>query len=91
MLLLEIFLYLVLGTFSGVLAGLFGIGGGIVIIPTFFYVFSFLGFPSEILSHMVLGSSLELLFLAPFLLLFHIVTGGLLTGSCLRRLPQASV
>ena len=56
--LLEIFLYLVLGTFSGVLAGLFGIGGGIVIIPTFFYVFSFLGFPSEILSHMVLGSSL---------------------------------
>ena len=56
--LLEIFLYLILGTFSGVLAGLFGIGGGIVIIPTFFYIFSFLGFPSEILSHMVLGSSL---------------------------------
>ena len=28
--LLEIFLYLILGIFSGVLAGLFGIGGGIV-------------------------------------------------------------
>ena len=55
---LEILLYFLLGTFSGVLAGLFGIGGGIIIIPTFFYVFSYLGFPQEILSHMVLGSSL---------------------------------
>ena len=55
---LEILLYFLLGTFSGVLAGLFGIGGGIIIIPTFFYVFSFLGFADEILSHMVLGSSL---------------------------------
>lgn len=58
MALLEIFLYLLLGTFSGVLAGLFGIGGGIIIIPTFYYIFTFLGFPNEILSHMVLGSSL---------------------------------
>jgi uncharacterized membrane protein YfcA len=55
---LEILLYFLLGTFSGVLAGLFGIGGGIIIIPTFFYIFSYLGFVEEILSHMVLGSSL---------------------------------
>ena len=55
---MEIFLYFLLGTFSGVLAGLFGIGGGIIIIPTFFFIFSYLGFPNEILSHMVLGSSL---------------------------------
>jgi uncharacterized membrane protein YfcA len=55
---LEILLYFLLGSFSGVLAGLFGIGGGIIIIPTFFYIFAYLGFPEEILSHMVLGSSL---------------------------------
>ena len=47
-----------LGTFSGVLAGLFGIGGGIIIIPTFFFIFSYLGFEDSILAHMVLGSSL---------------------------------
>jgi uncharacterized membrane protein YfcA len=47
-----------LGSFSGILAGLFGIGGGIIIIPGFFYIFAYLGFPYEILSHMVLGSSL---------------------------------
>ena len=55
---MEIFLYFLLGTFSGVLAGLFGIGGGIIIIPTFFFIFSFLGFAEGILAHMVLGSSL---------------------------------
>ena len=55
---MEIFLYFLLGTFSGVLAGLFGIGGGIIIIPTFFFIFSYLGFANAILSHMVLGSSL---------------------------------
>ena len=55
---MEIFLYFLLGTFSGVLAGLFGIGGGIIIIPTYFFIFSYLGFADEILSHMVLGSSL---------------------------------
>ena len=47
-----------LGSFSGILAGLFGIGGGIIIIPAFFYIFAYLGFSDEILSHMVLGSSL---------------------------------
>jgi len=47
-----------LGTFSGVLAGLFGIGGGIIIIPTFFLIFTYLGFAEGILAHMVLGSSL---------------------------------
>ena len=55
---MEILLYFLLGTFSGILAGLFGIGGGIIIIPTFFYIFSYLQFPDQILSHMVLGSSL---------------------------------
>ena len=55
---MEIFLYFLLGTFSGVLAGLFGIGGGIIIIPTYFFIFSYLGFADAILSHMVLGSSL---------------------------------
>ena len=55
---MEILLYFLLGSFSGVLAGLFGIGGGIIIIPSFFYIFDYLGFPEEILSHMVLGSSL---------------------------------
>ena len=56
---LELFLYLLLGTFSGYLAGLFGIGGGIIIIPVFFYIFTYIvGVPEEVLAHIVLGTSL---------------------------------
>tara|TARA_B100001013_G_scaffold343709_1_gene272016 strand:+ start:1184 stop:2023 length:840 start_codon:yes stop_codon:yes gene_type:complete len=55
---LELFLYLLLGTFSGILAGLFGIGGGIIIIPSLFYIFKLLDFPEEYLSQMVIATSL---------------------------------
>ena len=55
---IDLFLYLLLGTCSGILAGLFGIGGGIIVIPVFFYIFSSMGVSQDILSHMVLGTSL---------------------------------
>ena len=55
---IDLFLYLLLGTCSGILAGLFGIGGGIIVIPAFFYIFSSMGVSQDILSHMVLGTSL---------------------------------
>ena len=55
---IEIILYLILGSVSGILAGLFGIGGGIVIIPALFYIFEYLDIPTIITSHLVLGTSL---------------------------------
>lgn len=57
--LVELILYFLLGIFSGILAGLFGIGGGIIIIPVFFAIFkNMVGVPEEALAHTVLGSSL---------------------------------
>ena len=57
--LIELFLYFLLGIFSGILAGLFGIGGGIIIIPVFFAIFkNIVGVPVDALAHTVLGSSL---------------------------------
>ena len=56
---LELFLFFLLGIFSGILAGLFGIGGGIIIIPVFFSIFkNLVGIPEESLAHTVLGTSL---------------------------------
>lgn len=55
---LELFFYILLGIFSGFLAGLFGIGGGVIIIPSFFFIFRWLGFPEEALTQIVLGTSL---------------------------------
>lgn len=49
---------LVLGAFAGVLAGLLGVGGGIILVPAFFYVFSALGFDSPQLMQMCLATSL---------------------------------
>ena len=51
-------LLLALGAFAGVLAGLLGVGGGIVLVPAFFYVFGALGYDSPQLMQLCLGTSL---------------------------------
>lgn len=41
---LEYSSFLVIGVFAGLLAGLLGIGGGVVVVPSLFFVFHLLGF-----------------------------------------------
>ncbi|NME70237.1 sulfite exporter TauE/SafE family protein [Flammeovirga aprica] len=50
--------YLIAGAFSGLLAGLFGIGGGIVIVPILIYIFTAQGVPEVALTHICIGTSL---------------------------------
>ena len=38
---------LVIGAGAGILAGLLGVGGGIVLVPAYFYAFSALGFGGD--------------------------------------------
>lgn len=49
---------LVIGAFAGVLAGLLGVGGGIVLVPAFFYAFQTLGYDGPQLMQMCLATSL---------------------------------
>jgi uncharacterized membrane protein YfcA len=59
MLLLQMaILLLVIGGFAGVLAGLLGVGGGIVLVPAFFYTFQTLGYEGPQLMQMCLATSL---------------------------------
>lgn len=51
-------LLIVTGGFAGVLAGLLGVGGGIVLVPAFFYVFQALGYGGPQLMQMCLATSL---------------------------------
>jgi len=44
-------LLLVIGAFAGVLAGLLGVGGGIILVPAFFYAFQTLGYAGPQLMH----------------------------------------
>jgi uncharacterized membrane protein YfcA len=59
MLLIQMLLVLlVIGAFAGVLAGLLGVGGGIVLVPAFFYAFQTFGYDGPQLMQMCLATSL---------------------------------
>lgn len=48
----------VIGAFAGVLAGLLGVGGGIILVPAFFYAFQTLGYEGPLLMQVCLATSL---------------------------------
>ena len=50
--------YLVLGSVSGFLAGMFGVGGGVVLVPVLLFLFDAQHFPAEHLLHLALGTSM---------------------------------
>jgi len=46
------------GAGVGVLAGLLGVGGGLVIVPILVFIFNYQGVPAEIIMHLALGTSM---------------------------------
>jgi len=51
-------IYLACGVVSGILAGLLGVGGGLVIVPMLIFIFPLQGVPAELVQLMALGTSL---------------------------------
>ncbi|MDE2310477.1 MAG: sulfite exporter TauE/SafE family protein [Betaproteobacteria bacterium] len=52
------FAYLMLGATAGLLAGLFGVGGGLVLVPVLLFLFDAQHFPVEHTMHLALGTSM---------------------------------
>ncbi|AXY60566.1 sulfite exporter TauE/SafE family protein [Acinetobacter sp. WCHAc010052] len=55
---MELIIFLIIGAFAGFAAGLFGVGGGTIIVPLLYIVFSQMGYDPDVVMHLALGTSL---------------------------------
>ena len=78
--------YLVLGAFAGLLAGLFGIGGGLIIVPVLVLSFHAQGVSPEIITHLALGTSLPTMIFTGFSSLRAHQEAGAVDWVMIRRL-----
>ncbi|MHA6288301.1 sulfite exporter TauE/SafE family protein [Maricaulis sp. CAU 1757] len=49
------------GALAGLIAGLFGIGGGVVMVPAMYYAFTSLGYEGDRIMHVAVGTSLAVI------------------------------
>ena len=55
---MELIIFLIIGALAGFAAGLFGVGGGTIIVPLLFIVFTQMDYSSDVIMHLALGTSL---------------------------------
>ena len=55
---MEVVTYLALGAVAGLISGLFGLGGGIIIVPILIFAFHLQGIDPQISTHMAIATSL---------------------------------
>lgn len=54
----DFLLYMIAGVFVGLLSGLFGLGGGVVMVPAMLPIFAAQGMSADVAMHVAVGSSL---------------------------------
>ncbi len=60
----EIYIYYsLLGMVAGLLAGLFGVGGGLIIVPALYYLLLLQGVSEQVVMHIAIGTSLATIIL----------------------------
>lgn len=75
--LIQYSLYIILGMFAGMLSGLFGVGGGIIVVPGFIALFEASHFSPNSIMHTAAGTSLAvMIFTASFSAYAHYRRGA---------------
>jgi uncharacterized membrane protein YfcA len=63
---IGILLYLLTGIGAGLLAGLLGVGGGVIVVPALAFIFSYLNMPKDAIMHMAASTSLAAMIFTTF-------------------------
>ena len=83
--------YILLGASSGFIAGLLGVGGGLVLVPALVWLFAWQGFPAEFNIHMALGTSLAVIVLTSISSLRAHHAHGAVRWAAVRRIAPGIV
>lgn len=59
MLFTQILLFLLVGLGTGLIAGLFGVGGGLILVPVQIFIYGLIGMPPEVQMKLAIGTSLS--------------------------------
>ena len=54
-------IFIVSGCITGFLSALFGIGGGLVVVPVLYLFFKYSGMPAHVVMHLAVGTSLAVM------------------------------
>ena len=60
---MELILFVIVGLITGILAGLLGIGGGVITVPAMYYIFSDSDLPKDHLMHVCIATALAATFI----------------------------